>query len=74
MSAEPAPALFLHDWDDESCLRILRTCRRLMPASARLVVIEALMAVPGADQATRRAAALMDLSMKSLTLTWRQAA
>ncbi|TDT97564.1 O-methyltransferase [Streptomyces sp. 846.5] len=56
----------LHDWDDESCLRILRTCRRLMPESARLVVIETLMAVPGADRATRRAAALMDLYMMSV--------
>ena len=56
----------LHDWDDESCLRILRTCRRVMPESARLVVIETLMAAPDADEATRRAAALMDLYMMSV--------
>jgi hypothetical protein len=30
----------LHDWDDEQCLRILASCRRAMPESALLVVIE----------------------------------
>jgi hypothetical protein len=56
----------LHDWDDESCLRILRACRRAMPDTARLVIVETLMAAPDADQATRRAAALMDLYMMSV--------
>jgi hypothetical protein len=32
----------LHDWDDEVCLRILRTVRATMPAGSRLVVVEAL--------------------------------
>lgn len=32
----------LHDWDDESALRILRTCRRAMPPKSRLLVVEAL--------------------------------
>lgn len=31
----------LHDWDDESCRRILRTCRAAMTATDRLLVIEA---------------------------------
>jgi predicted O-methyltransferase YrrM len=30
----------LHDWDDERCVAILRTCRRAMRPSARLVVVE----------------------------------
>ena len=30
----------LHDWDDEQCLRILASCRRAIPESALLVVIE----------------------------------
>ncbi|MDN3354136.1 methyltransferase [Actinomadura sp. DC4] len=30
----------LHDWDDEQCVRILANCRRAMPETALLVVIE----------------------------------
>ena len=31
----------LHDWDDESCVRILRTCRAAMSDEAKLLVIDA---------------------------------
>ncbi len=34
-------ASVLHDWDDESARRILRTCREAMPPSGRLLVLEA---------------------------------
>jgi hypothetical protein len=37
----------LHDWDDERCLTILRTCRRAMTARARLLVVELL--IPPGD-------------------------
>jgi hypothetical protein len=30
----------LHNWDDATCVTILRTCRRAMPDHARLLVIE----------------------------------
>ncbi|WP_405591112.1 methyltransferase [Streptomyces sp. NBC_01190] len=30
----------LHDWDDDQCVTILRTCRQAMPAAARLLVVE----------------------------------
>ena len=30
----------LHDWPDDDCIRILRTCRQAMHASSRLLVIE----------------------------------
>jgi hypothetical protein len=30
----------LHDWDDERCIAILRACRRELPASGRMLVIE----------------------------------
>jgi ubiquinone/menaquinone biosynthesis C-methylase UbiE len=36
----------LHDWHDERCVAILRTCRRVMPANGRLLVIE-LLVPPG---------------------------
>jgi ubiquinone/menaquinone biosynthesis C-methylase UbiE len=32
----------LHDWDDERCITILQSCRRVMPAEGRLLVIELL--------------------------------
>ena len=34
----------LHDWDDESCTRILRNCRHAMPVKGRLLVVEILLA------------------------------
>jgi hypothetical protein len=30
----------LHDWDDERCLKILKHCRRVMPESGKLLVVE----------------------------------
>ncbi|QFZ24662.1 SAM-dependent methyltransferase [Saccharothrix syringae] len=38
----------LHDWDDEHCLRILRHCRRAVPDSGRVLVVEAVVP-PGND-------------------------
>jgi hypothetical protein len=32
----------LHDWDDERCIRILRTVRATMPAGSRVVLVETL--------------------------------
>ena len=33
----------LHDWDDDDAHRILTTCRRAMPAAAKLVVVDAVL-------------------------------
>jgi hypothetical protein len=30
----------LHDWDDVSCVRILKNCARAMPPASRMMVIE----------------------------------
>lgn len=49
----------LHDWGDEDCLRILRTCRRAMQSSACLLVCERIVP-PGNEPA---AAKLIDLHM-----------
>jgi hypothetical protein len=38
--------LVLRDWNDDMCVRLLRTCRRAMTTDARLVVLDF---VPGAD-------------------------
>jgi hypothetical protein len=41
-------AFILHDWDDESCTRILRTIAAAAPPRARLVVIE--LSLPSGDE------------------------
>jgi predicted O-methyltransferase YrrM len=33
----------LHDWDDQECIAILRSCRRAMGPGGRLLVVEAIM-------------------------------
>ena len=38
----------LHDWGDESCLRLLERCRRVMSSSGRILVIEAILGRQGA--------------------------
>ncbi|MDQ3549112.1 MAG: methyltransferase [Chloroflexota bacterium] len=40
----------VHDWDDEHALRILVQCRRVMPATGRLLVVETVIQ-PGNDPA-----------------------
>jgi SAM-dependent methyltransferase len=53
----------LHDWDDDTATRILRTCRRAMPDQAHLVVIDYLVPV---DQAPHPAKG-MDMAMLMFT-------
>lgn len=36
----------LHDWDDESCVRMLQNVRRTMPANARVLVYEVVAQAP----------------------------
>lgn len=38
----------LHDWEDDDCLRILRTCRRAMPDGAALLAVERDLGAPNA--------------------------
>ena len=38
--------LIVHDWDDAQATAILRVCRRAMPAAARLLVVQRVLA-PG---------------------------
>jgi hypothetical protein len=56
----------LHDWDDERCVQILRTCRRAMVGPATIMIVDLVAADPGGGDARARAAALMDLYMLSL--------
>lgn len=49
----------LHDWEDPQALAILQTCCRAMPATARLLVIERLLAGPNQGPET----AFSDLNM-----------
>lgn len=50
----------LHDWSDADAVRILRACRRAIPAHGRLLIIDALLPGRAAD---RPAAVRMDLHM-----------
>jgi len=53
----------LHDWDDESCVRILRNCRDAARPGARAVVIENVIR----DLARDRFTAMLDMNMLAVT-------
>jgi O-methyltransferase domain len=53
----------LHDWSDQGCERILRSCRAAMGADARLLVVDAI--VPSDN--TPHPAKIMDILMLTLT-------
>lgn len=53
----------LGDWDDESCVRLLRNCREAMSESARLLVIER----ATTDEGTAVLAALWDMHLHVVT-------
>ena len=38
----------LHDWDDASCIEILKLCRKVIPSTGKLLVIDAVIP-PGND-------------------------
>ncbi|THA70111.1 methyltransferase [Streptomyces sp. A0958] len=40
----------LQDWDDASCVRLLKVLREAMPPTARLLVVERVIPGPGGDQ------------------------
>jgi hypothetical protein len=48
----------LHDWDDESCLTILRNCRRAMVPGGRILVIDAVVP-PGNEPHQAKAVDMM---------------
>jgi hypothetical protein len=58
----------VHDWDDDSALRILQTCRAAMRPDSRLLVIE--LVLP--DDARPSMGKLLDLEMLSVTPNGRQ--
>ena len=53
----------LHDWDDERCVAILRTCRAAMDEAARLVIVELSLPERMTAGAQMLSAALLDLIM-----------
>ena len=53
----------LHDWDDASCLRILRNIRSAIPVHGRVVVVDRLLPEIVTDDASIRVNLLMDLTM-----------
>ena len=53
----------LHDWDDDQCVAILRTCRAAMDEAARLVIVELILPERMTPSAPTLSAALLDLIM-----------
>jgi precorrin-6B methylase 2 len=53
----------LHDWDDERCVAILRTCRAAMTDAARLVIVELTLPEHMTAGAQMQSATLLDLIM-----------
>lgn len=53
----------IHDWDDEHCVRILESCRRVLPAAGRLLVLDTV--VPAGNDP--HPSKLMDLNMLVMT-------
>ena len=53
----------LHDWDDDRCVAILRTCRAAMDESARLVIVELTLPERMTPRPELLSAALLDLIM-----------
>jgi hypothetical protein len=53
----------LHDWDDDRCIAILRSCRAAMNETARLAIIELLLPERMTPSSPALSAALLDLIM-----------
>jgi hypothetical protein len=53
----------LHDWDDERCVAILRSCRAAMDEAARLVIVELILPERITPTGPVLSAALLDLIM-----------
>lgn len=53
----------LHDWSDEDCVRILRHCRRVVPANGRVLVVECVIP-PGNESGFGK---LLDIEMIAVT-------
>ena len=53
----------LHDWDDDRCVAILRTCRAAMHEAARLVIVELVLPERMDASSPMLSAALLDLIM-----------
>ena len=53
----------LHDWNDESCRRLLAACRAALPDHGRLLVVEQLLPKDAADSGRLHPAIAMDLIM-----------
>lgn len=53
----------LHDWDDERCRAILRTCRKAMSSAARLLIVERVLPERASDDA---GTIMLDLHMMTV--------
>lgn len=58
----------LHDWNDEKCVEILKKCKKALPETGRIIVIEMILPreVSETDVATKNSLCL-DLTMMTIT-------
>lgn len=52
----------LHDWDDETCVELLQSCRRVIPDGGRVLIIDAVIAPGNAPHAAK----IVDLVMLNI--------
>jgi len=53
----------IHDWNDQRSAGILANCRKALPASGKLILVERIMPEAPADDADHRVSALSNLNM-----------
>ncbi|KAK9666504.1 hypothetical protein RND81_14G189300 [Saponaria officinalis] len=55
----------LHDFDDESCLKILRNCHKALPETGKVIVVTAILSEAGESSVEAKYVAELDISMLS---------
>ena len=53
----------IHDWNDQRSACVLANCRKALPSTGKLILVERIMPEAPADDADPRASALSDLNM-----------
>nr|ARS23166.1 COMT4 [Plagiochasma appendiculatum] len=53
----------LHNWDDEQCIKILHNCRKSLPESGKVIIIEEVLLPPSNTSCKSRVAHKMNVSM-----------
>ncbi|PIA46460.1 hypothetical protein AQUCO_01500181v1 [Aquilegia coerulea] len=55
----------LHDWNDESCTKLLKNCYKALPDNGKLIVVEAILPVEAETNTAAKALCQFDICMMS---------